>query len=428
MIKKAAVVILTIVALNASLTAQEVLDKIVAVVDDNIILRSELQQFSYNLAIQSGLDPTKDVDKFNAILQRTLGDLITQKVLLVKAKEDSVIVAERQVDDVLNDQIQNIVRQLGSEKRVEEYFGSPLRQIRREFRKEVEERLLVQRLRETKNAETQISRREVERFYKAYRDSLPVIKEGVKLRHILVNVEPSSAAVAAAKQKAEEVLARLRKGEDFETLAKEFSDDPGTAARGGNLGVMQRGDLVREYEEAALALEPGQLSGIVQSKFGLHIIQLIQKIGVKINTRHILFRVDSSPDDEENTRKRLEKLNERIQAGELTFSEAAKQNSKDEQTALSGGDLSWFDTAEFQIEAFKEAVANLQEGDISEPVKTRFGLHLIKVEERRAERKLEISKDWEQIEKWALDLKRTNEFEKYVEDIKKGVYIELKGL
>jgi len=428
MFKLAVAFVLTLVPMSTNLFAQEVLDKIVAVVDDNIILRSELQQYAYSLAIQSGIDPLKEPQKFDQIQNQTLDELIVQKVLLVKAKEDSITVSDRQIEGVLGEQIQQMVKQLGSEKKVEEYFGSTLSQVKREFRKEVEERLLVQKLRETKSHETQISRREVEQFYVTYRDSLPVLKDAVRLRHILVNVEPSEAAVKAAREKAEEVLARLKKGEDFEELAKQFSEDPGSNANGGNLGVMQRGDLVREYEEAAFSLEPGEISGIVQSKFGLHIIQLIQKIGEKINTRHILFRVDTSPNDEIETQNRLKRLKQRILAGEISFEEAAKQFSKDTQTATKGGELGWFETKDFQIPAFKAAVAGLKPGELSEPVKTRFGYHLIQVEERRDERKLDIKKDWEQIEAWALDLKRRRVFDSYVNNIKKDVYIELKGL
>lgn len=410
-----------------TLRAQDVLDRIIAIVDENIILQSELQQFSYSLALQQGIDPQKEPEKFDAIMNRMLDDLVTQKVMLVKAKEDSITVAERQVDNILDQQIQQMVQQLGSEKKVEDYFGSPLRQIRRELRGEVEERLLVQKLREIKSFQTQISRREVEEFYNTYRDSLPSRKEAVKIRHILVNVQPSDQALAAARQKAEEALARLRQGEDFAELAKELSEGP-SAPRGGDLGTTQRGDLVREYEEVAYNLPPGEISGIVQSEFGLHIIQTIEKLGEKIHTRHILFKVDTSPDDETRTVDWLRRLRQRILTGEITFEEAVAQYSKDKDSNTRGGDLGWFELEAFQIPAFKDAVAGLEPGDISQPVKTRFGYHLIKVDERREERKLDIRKDWEQIESWALDLKRRKEFEEYIADIKDDVYIEIKTL
>lgn len=425
--KKALLSFFLIIFFAGGLVGQEVLDKIVAIVGDNIVLRSELQQLAYSLAIQGGIDPEKEKDKFDTIQKNTLDELIIQKALLVKAKQDTVVVSERQVDEVLNQQIEQMVRRLGSEKRVEEYFGTSLREVRRDFRKEVEERLLVQELQRQKSLETHISRREIEQFYKAYRDSLPTMKEAVHIRHILVNVQASGEAIEAARKRGQEIRQRLLKGEDFETLARQYSDGP-SASKGGNLGVAERGSFVPEYEEAAFALEPGQISDLVQTKFGLHIIQLLEKAGDKIKTRHILFRVDMSPDDEIETQKMLITLKDSILANQITFEEAAKRYSKDKQTASKGGDLGWFEPSNFQIEAFQKAVEGLKPGEISSPVKTEFGYHLVKVDERRHERKLDIVKDWEQIENWALDFKRRKEFEKYVAEVRAEVYIEVKTL
>jgi len=418
--------ILITLTLTGSSSSQEVLDRIVALVDDNIILSSELQQLAYSLALQAKIDPLKETEKFNKILETTMDEFIIQKVLLVQAKLDSITVDERQIDSVLEEQIQQMVQQVGSEKRLEEYFGSSLRQIRREFRDEVEERLLVQNLRDTKNREIKISRREIERFYSTFEDSLPTLKQAVNLRHILVNIEPSDEAVSSARKKAEEVMVRLQAGENFDGLAKQFSDDPGSASKGGNLGMVERGSFVKEFEEAAFNLEKDEISEIVRSKFGFHIIQLLEKKGEKINTRHILLKIDSSTDDELATKNRLVALKEKLAANDLTFEDAAKQYSKDVQTAKNGGSIGWFEIDQFQIEAFADAVKGLVAGELSEPVKTQFGYHLIKVEERREERKLNINNDWEQIEGWALDLKRKKEFEKYIVDIRKNVYIEIK--
>jgi len=222
--------------------SQEVLDGIAVVVDDNIILKSEIDQYAVSLALQLGIDPQRQPERMEKLRKDTLNDLITQKVLLVKAKEDSIVVNERQVDAMLEEQIAQMVQQLGSEKKVEEYFGSPLRQIRREFRPEVEERLLVRRLREKRDFEVQISRREVEEFYRTYRDSLPEVKKAARISHILMSVQPNRDAAEQARKKAEELLARLRKGEDFATLARNYSEDPGSAKKGGDLGTLQRGD------------------------------------------------------------------------------------------------------------------------------------------------------------------------------------------
>jgi len=407
-------------------SSQEVIDRIAVVVDDNIILKSEIDQYAISLALQLGVDPQQQLERMEKLRRQTMNELITQKVLLVKAKEDSIVVNDRQVDALLEEQIGRMVKQLGSEKRVEEYFGSSLKQIRREFRPEVEERLLVQRLKEKKDFEVQITRREVEEFYRTYRDSLPEVKRAVRISHILMSVQPNPDAAEQARKKAEELLARLRKGEDFATLARNYSQDPGSAKNGGDLGTLERGDLVREFEEVAFALEPGEISGVVRTQFGFHIIQLIEKTGEKIHPRHILVRLDKSESDDENTVQQLEDLRKQILSGELTFEEAAKEYSEDKETASKGGDLGWFEFDQFQLESFKQAVSNLELGEISEPVKTDFGYHLIRLDERREARKLDLEKDWEQIESWALNLKRQKVFQEWVEKLKEDVYIEIK--
>ena len=413
--------------LTTRLFAQEVLDKTVAIVDDNIILKSELYQFSYSMALQLEIDPEKDKVKFDKLVRETLENLIVEKVLLVKAKEDSIVVTDRQIDGTLDEQVNRMIQQLGSQQKLEEYFGGiSLRQIRRDFRDEIEERLLVDNLKQQKDFEVRISRREIEEFHRAFKDSLPELNESVKISHILVQIESSPAAVKAAEEKTEGILQRLKKGEAFAKLAQEFSEDPGSATRGGDLGMMKRGDLVPEFEEVAFGLEPGEISEIVRSRFGLHIIQLITKGGEKINPRHILIRLDTSAEDEKRTVENIEDLRAKILTGELTFADAAKEYSKDETTASKGGDLGWFDVDQFQVPAFKDAILGLKPGDLSQPKKTQFGYHLIKLEDRKPTRKLNISEDWEQLELWALNLKRKKEFEKFVEEYKKDVYIERK--
>lgn len=426
--KSLLLIVLLLGSLHAVSGQEEVLDKIVAIVDDTIILYSELQQFAYSLAIQGGVDPVKEPEEFDKILQKTLAELITQKVLLVQARLDSLEVSDRQIESVLEQQIEQMVQQLGSETRVEEYFGTTLRQIRREFRVEVEERLLVQRLQEVKSMQTRISRREVEHFYTAHHDSLPVMKEAVKISHILVNVEPSEAALEAARKLAEDVLEQLHKGADFAELARQHSQDPGSTSKGGDLGRLQRGDLVKEFEEVAFQLEPGEISEIVRTKFGLHIIQMVDKIGEKIHTRHILFRLDTSPEDEQRTVDNLYEIRRQILAGETTWNESVEKDSQDSASKGNKGDLGWFEMEQFQIPAFKTAITGLEVGQLSDPVKTKFGIHLVRVDDRRDERALDIVKDWEQIEKWALELKRRKEFEKYVAEIRKDVYIEIKDI
>ena len=427
--RRLAFVLVAVVFLFSSvrLHSQEVLDRIVAIVGDHIILQSEVLQYSFSMAAQMGLDLQKDPAKAEQLRQQTLENLIIQKVMLEKARQDSVEVSDKQVDAFLEQQIEQMIQQIGSKEKLEQYFGMTLREIRREFRKDVEERLLVEALQERKAREIQITRREVEEFYETYRDSLPELKASVKIRHILRPIEASTSAEEVARRKIQEIKRRLENGESFEELARQYSQDPGSASRGGDLGMLERGDLVREFEEVAFALQPGEISDIVKTRFGFHIIKLEEKIGEKIHPKHILIRLDSSEEDERYTLQKIKLIKAKIESGELTFEEAAAKFSKDEQTASKGGDLGWFEIDQFQIPAFKEAIEGLKVGEISEPIKTRFGYHIIRLDARRPARKLNIKDDWEQIENWALGIKRQRELQQWMAELKKEFYIEVKS-
>ncbi len=405
--------------------AQEILDQIVAVVDDKIILQSELTQFTTQTAFQLGLNPQRDQEKFNQLREQALENLINQKVLLTKAQEDSITVDERQIDQALDERMKTIVQQLGSEQKAEEYFGQPMRKIRRTFRTDIEEQLLVRNLQQKKMRDLKVSRREVEQFYNTYKDSLPMIEASVKLSHVLLNIQAGDEAVQAAREKIESIQKRIQESEDFAKLAGEFSEDPGSSKRGGELGLIQRGDFVREFEEAAFALEPDQVSEIVRTQFGFHIIKLIERRGEKINVRHVLMRVPTAAGDEQRTREKAEQIRSDIVAGKSTFAEAAKKFSNDQTTNEKGGDLGWFEAEQLQVAAFREAARTLDPGEISEPLKTEFGYHLLRLDEKREARKLSLTEDADRLQEMALNQKAELEFRKWIESLKQQMYVRV---
>lgn len=404
----------------------EVLDRIIAVVDDQIILQSELVNLALTFAYQLNVDPQKEPEKFEEVRRNTLQNLINQKVLYTKAIQDTIEIEERQVDSVLEEQLQQLVNRLGSEEKVEELYGMSLREIRKEFRPEVRQRLMVEALQMKKMQGITVSRREVEEFYATMKDSLPKLPEQVKLRHILVQPKPSPGAEQRALARVDTIRSLLHSGADFAEVARQYSEDPGSAKRGGDMGFAKRGDFVPEFEEVAFSLKPGEISDIVKTEFGYHLIQVLERRGEKIHVRHILTRLQITPEDERRTVEQLLEVKKKIESGETTFEEAARQLSEDPNSAQNGGDLGWFKIDEFQLEAFRKAVEELEVGEISDPVKTQFGYHLILLEDRRPERALSLEEDWEQIEQWALDAKRRREFQAWLKDLKKDVYIEIK--
>ncbi len=406
--------------------SQEILDKIVAVVEDDVILLSELTQFSLNIAFQMGIDPRKEVQKFNQLKWETLQNLINQKILLARAEEDSIVVDERQVDNVLEEQVTQMIQRVGSEQELEKQLGEPIKKIKRTYRDEVRKNLLVETLRNKKFMEIKITRREVEQFYKSMSDSLPELKETVDISHILLNVRPGQDSENQAREKAEKLLERVRRGEDFAALCRQFSEDPGSKTRDGELGFIQRGDFVTEFEEVAFLLQPGEFSDIVKTRFGFHIIECLDRKGDKINVRHLLILLQPTTEDEKAAAEKIKQVRSLLDEPEADFAQIAKQYSNDETTKEQGGELGLLEVDNLQEKEFKNAIENLEVGQISPPFKTKFGWHILKLNSREEARKIDVNKDWDKIESWALNHKRQVEFQKWVEKIKKDIYVEVK--
>lgn len=423
---KFVLVIILNLLLVFNLHSQQVLDKIVAIVDDNIILQSELVQYSLNLAFQMKIDPQIEPDKFEQLQRQILENMVNQKILLVKAVEDTIEVNEREVDNVLDSQIERMIEQVGSVEKLEAYLGAPLKKIKRDFRDDVRDNLKVEALKTQKIRKIQISRREVEHFFKTMRDSLPELKETVDISHILLEIKPGIEAEQTARQRIEEIFDRLNKGEDFVELAKDYSEDPGSRSRGGELGFFQRGEFVREFEEVAFSLQPDEISRIVKTEHGFHIIQMIERRGEKINVRHILIRLFATSDDAQNVEQRINELAQILQATQPDFAKLASQHSDDATTKMQGGHLGQFAVDELQEKEFRRVVSTMTPGDISKPFKTRFGWHIIKLNERKEARELSIDKDWEQIERWALNLKHQQELARWIEELRKYTFIDIK--
>lgn len=414
-----------VLSLNALVWGQEVVDGIVAIVGDEIILRTELMQATQAFAVQMGINPRTQLQELEKLKKDILQNLIHEKVLLAKAEEDTITVDDQQVEAELEARIQGLVQQLGSKEKVEAYFGSPIKKIKRDYRDDIRKHLIVQAVQQNKFRDVQISRPEVEDFYESMKDSLPEKEPMVKLRHILMEVQSGEESRQKVMERIREIQGLLRQGENFEELARKYSEDPGTAERGGALGFVERGTLFQSFEETAFQLQPGEVSDIVETPVGLHLIQMVEKRGDKADMRHILIRLEVTQQDEREVIEQMNHIRERILAGE-DFIQLVNEYSQDASTKEEGGDLGWLPLEQLQIEAFKSAVDTLQEGQTSKPFRTQFGYHIIKLEGRREARVLSLEEDWEQIKEWALNMKRQRVLDQWIKEIKKDLYIEIK--
>lgn len=412
--------------LAQGLLGQEIIDGIVAVVGDEIILKSELQQMAQFYAFQMGINPTEQKSKFEILKKDILQNLIDDRILLTKAKEDTITVDDQKVEAELTNRIQSMIQQLGSEQQLEAQFGAPLKKIKRDNREEVRKMLVVRELQNKKFRGLQISRREVETFYETVKDSLPEKRPMVKLNQILLQIHPGEASREEALNRIKAIQERLKQGEGFAELAKQYSDDPGTANRGGELGFVERGTLFPSFEEAAFKLDAGQNSDIVETPVGFHIIQMIEKRGDKINVRHILIRIEKSDADSKAVYEKLEKIRERAINGE-DFHKLASECSEDSTTKAQGGELGWFALDDIQIEEFKNIVDTIKVGEISKPFQTQFGYHIVKLDEKRGKRKYNLEEDYDDFKAKAFEAKMQKLRKQWIEELKKTIYIQIKN-
>lgn len=413
--------------INSHSYSQELLDGVLAIVGDEMILKSDVQNTAKYWAFQLGVDPLTQEKEYNKITQEILQNLVNDKILLVKAKEDTITVDDQQVDDALEKRIQDLIRQLGSQEKLEAQFGSPIKKIKRDNREEVRKMLILEKLQNKKFGGVQVSRNEVQQFFETIQDSLPEKKPTVKLRHILLQIKPGQASRNLALERIRTIQERLKSGEPFEELAVKYSQDAGTASRGGNLGFVERGTLFQSFEDAAFQLEPGQVSEPVETPIGLHLIKLEEKRGDKILLKHILIPMEKGSNDEEETVQKLITIRNRILAGE-NFSSLAREASEDSVSKPLGGDLGWLPLEDLQIQAFKSAVDTLKKGEMSMPFQTPFGYHLVMLEDEQSARKFTLDGDYEEFKNRAYQNKIQKLKEQWVRDLKKGIYIEIKDI
>lgn len=409
--------------------SQELLDRIVAIVDDEVILESEVTQTAWMMLMQMGLDPTRNQDKFLEFRKLAAQNMVTKELLVIQADKDTVEANEAQIEQHLQQQMQMAIQQAGGEDKLEEVFGMTLSRVRRNYREDIEKELRAKAVQDQKLMNVTVNSREVKEFFETMKDSLGRKNESVDISHILIETKPGETARMDAMEKAIQVRKQLLEGADFAELAKEYSDDPGSAQRGGDLGFMSRDDFVREFAEAAFQLEEGELSDIVESQFGFHVIQMIERRGEKIHTRHILISIKPTKQDEIDAANKIKDVYRQLEEG-TDFADLVTQYSDDESSKYDRGHLDAFDVDELrQMEMGKEllfALNGVDVGEYSEPVKTVYGFHILKLNAKEDARDYSLEKDYDEIEQMALGWKQQQVLNEWIDQMKEQVYIEYK--
>jgi len=411
--------VLSLAVCAVSPAPAQVLDRVVAVVENDPILESELNAQIQFFALTNRMDP-----KTPGVHDQVLQAMVNEKLIVAKAIQDSVTVSDEEVQQQLEAAIQQRVQQVGSEARLEEMYGMPLSRIKREYRDEMRKNLLAQKLQQQRFGATQIGRYEVEEFFRTYRDSLPRVPEEVELSHIFIKPRFGAAERAAAYKRMQALLDSINAGVDFAELAKRHSEDPGSGPQGGNLGLVRRGQFVKDFESAVFSLNEGQVSGIVETELGLHIIQLLERRGDAVRARHILLRIQRTDSGDSSTVALLDSLRSAALAGS-DFGVLAKKFSEDKETNLIGGMLGSLDLEQLDKSWFT-AVAPLSPGEISKPEKlpvgSSYGYHIVLLRKRTPAHEMTLEQDYHKIEALALNYKRSKDYQSWLDDIRKSIY------
>ena len=359
----------------------ELIDRIVATVDNHTILWSELNYRLRFEAEQRGISVFVDSEDLAALRREILDAMIDEQVLVLKAKQDSIQIDPTEVEEMLGQQFQMAKSSMddGQFAQMLERVGLSERQLKARYRKEIRHRLLSRQMRAFVSYRVHVGHRDVEAFRIAHQDTLP---SQISLSHILIKIQPSGEVLKEKRARIEEIQALLAAGGDFATIARDHSEDPGSASLGGDLGCFSPGTLVPEFEEAAFALKPGQTSEPVLSPYGYHLIQVREKRETTICASHILVLARTSESDEARARETLADLRHRAQNGE-EFSQLARQYSANPQTAMQGGLWGTF-PKEGIPEFLQPYLRDLKLGDVSEPFFFDEGGHIIKVDDDQA--------------------------------------------
>ena len=419
---------------SCALTAQTykggLIDKTVALVGNDIITISQLET-EVQMMMAQGFP--SDGNMRCEILE----NLLIQKLFLTQARLDSLVVNIDQVEASLNDRINDMLVKIGGEAEIEKYFKKPLHKLRNDWREVLQEQSLTQQMQQkVMSSAPEMTPSEVEKFYKKTdKDSLPIISTQYKIRQTVLYPSKEAAAMVV-KEKLLELRNRIIKGERFATLATMYSQD-GSASKGGELGMAPKNIYWPAFTDAAMALKPGQISQIVETPDGFHIIQMIEKDGDMFNARHILIQPSYTSEDKTKAFKTLDSLKNQITADSLTFDIAARAYSQDLKSAINGGIMVDENTGSmyFEKDQLKPAdyymLKDMKPGDISEPFESldnegRSGntiYKLIKLEEIIPSRTANLKQDFMIIQNIANNRQQMDAVTKFIKEKQKTTLI-----
>lgn len=407
---------------------KNVLDRIIVKVDNYFILKSEVEN-QYQQYITSGQANTPNRCQI-------LEGLVVNKLMLAKAEIDSVIVDDKRIEAELNSRMEQMEGQYGSAKNIVEAYGKSIATLKEDLRSSLKEQLTGRKMQDKITDDVKITPKEVAAFFNEIpRDSLPYLPAEVEISHIIRVAKPNKNQKEELYAKLLDFRRRVEKGESFEDLAKVHSEDLGSGKRGGDLGFAKRGAMVAPFEAAALRLKPNQMSDVVESEFGFHLIQLLEIRGQEYHARHILLRPDYQKLDLTEPTKFLDSIRVLVQRDSTTFEKAAKEFSEDKTTqdaggvimdATNGGNRLAYDGT--MDPALFFALDSMKVGTISTPIpfRTDDGRSAVRILFFKAKHPphfANLKDDYQKLSQITLSRKKNNAIEKWFMKAKDDVFI-----
>ena len=417
-----------------AITAQNnIIDEVIWIVGDEAILRSEVEEERLR-AIYEGQQIAGD--PYCVIPEQ----LAIQKLLLHQAGLDSITVNESTVSHQADMRLNMYISQIGSKEKMEEYFRKNESAIREELMNTLRNQMIIQQMQSKLTEDINPTPADVRRYYQSLpKDSLPTVPEQVEVQIISIEPPVSQAEVERIKTQLRDFSDRVNSGKaDFSMLARLYSEDTESAKRGGELGFVGKGQLVAEFANVAFNLnDPKRVSRIVQTEYGYHIIQLIEKRGDRINCRHILLRPRISKDDSWKAVSRLDSIRNIVNSGDKTFENAVAFFSEDKNTALNAGLMNNPNTGSSQFEyqdlpsEVAKKVVSMEVGDISEPFmmmdesKNKDICAIIKLKSRTKAHKANAVDDYQLLRQMLIRKLSAEYIDRWIRQKQKDTYISI---
>ncbi len=408
-----------------------VIDQVIAVVGSNIVLQSDLDAQYEQYKAETGIVDTEETMKC-----MLMESMIFQKMLMHQAELDSVEVTDDMVEAELDRRLRYYISLVGSQEKFEEFYQKSVVEFKEELRDEVRELIMVQRVQQDLTVNVKVTPSEVRDYYKSIpEDSIPYINSKLTLAQIVKMPPVNREEIERVKNKLQEIRYRVINGENFATLAILYSEDPGSAKQGGELGLFGRGQMFPEFEAAAFSLEKDKVSDIIRTDAGFHILQLIERRGEYVNCRHILIRPKVSPADLYKAKVELDSIARLIDDGTYTFEEAVVKFSED-PSKNNGGLLinpmtntSLWESDEMDPKVFF-VIDKLDVGEVSNPVQfqTQDGkdaYRLLFLKDRTEPHQANLKQDYDFLQERALERKQQEEMNKWMLEKVENTYIRV---